>query len=54
MRNMFTPSLDKDYSILGKADSIKSLSNGQYFKYMLDAQERRHWGGIWKAPIEYS
>ncbi|XP_057304821.1 uncharacterized protein LOC130641845 isoform X1 [Hydractinia symbiolongicarpus] len=48
------PSLHDDFSILDKADTIKALSNGEEFKYMIDAQQRRHWGGIWKAPIKYS
>lgn len=53
-RNTNYPSLLKDYSILAKANDIKSLSKSDKFKYMLDARSRRRWGGIWSAPIEYS
>ena len=48
------PSLDENYSILKQGNDIKALSNGKTFKYMVDAAERKHFGGIWEAPIEYS
>jgi len=53
-RNQFHPALNKDYSILDLADSIKSLSNNGSFQYMMDANSRRHWGGIFQAPSSYS
>eukprot|EP00111_Clytia_hemisphaerica_P010409 TCONS_00030414-protein len=53
-RNINRPSLYNDYSILNRANKMKSLSKNSTFKYMLDAKLRRHWGGIWTAPIEYS
>ena len=52
-RNQFRPALHEDYSILDLADSIKSLSNNDSFQYMLDANSRRHWGGIFQAPSDY-
>jgi len=42
-----------NYSILSQANSIKKLSDGKKFKYMLDARQRHHWGGIYEAPIDY-
>ncbi|KAJ7386461.1 metalloendopeptidase [Desmophyllum pertusum] len=53
-RNEFYPRLNEDYSILGLADSIKNLNNNGTFQYMLDANSRRHWGGIFEAPTSYS
>ena len=53
-RNANFPSLTKDFSILEQANTIKSHSKNKTFKYMLDAKVRRDWGGIWRAPIEYS
>ena len=52
-RNMLRPSLVNDYSILGLADQIKSLSRGRTFRYKLEANRRGHWGGVWEAPISY-
>ena len=52
--NKDKPSLDENYSILKQGNDIKALSNGKTFKYMVDAAERKHFGGIWEAPIEYS
>ncbi|XP_066014989.1 uncharacterized protein [Pocillopora verrucosa] len=53
-RNVLHPGLNRDYSILDLADSIKSLNNNGTFQYMLDAHSRRHWGGIFEAPTSYS
>uniref|UniRef100_A0A7M6DPA1 Uncharacterized protein n=1 Tax=Clytia hemisphaerica TaxID=252671 RepID=A0A7M6DPA1_9CNID len=53
-RNINHPGLHIDYSILGRANQMKSLSKNNTFKYMLDAKRRGHWGGIWSAPIGYS
>ena len=52
--NKDKPSLDENYSILKQGNDIKALSNGKTFKYMVDAAERKHFGRIWEAPIEYS
>lgn len=38
-RNRFKPSLKNDYSILYKANDIKSTSVGATFEYRLEAQE---------------
>lgn len=54
IRNQLIPALHKDYSILKLADSIKNLSNNGSFQYMMDANSRRHWGGIFQAPSSYS
>jgi len=53
-RNEDLPSIHDDYSILDIADSIKSMSNNDTFKYKLDAHKFNHWGGIFEAPIEYT
>lgn len=53
LKNPTRPSLTRDYSILGYADQIKALSGGKTFKYRLEAYKRRHWGGVWTAPIKY-
>ncbi|XP_047127009.1 uncharacterized protein LOC101234350 [Hydra vulgaris] len=53
-RNSESPSLFDNFSILNKANTIKHLSNKKTFKYMIDAQERRRWGGIWESQKEYS
>ena len=47
-------SLDEsdNYSILRYADALKSSSSG--FQYMIDANERGRWGGIWTANQNYS
>lgn len=52
-RNVLHPGLNRDYSILDLADSIKSVNNNGTFQYMLDAHSRRHWGGIFEAPTSY-
>ena len=52
-RNRLHPALHTDYSILDLGDTIKSLSNGETFQYMMDANQRRHWGGIFEAPMSY-
>lgn len=53
IRNELYPGLNRDYSILELADSIKTLNNNGTFQYMLDANSRRHWGGIFEAPTSY-
>jgi len=52
-RNKDKPSLTDNYSILSQANTIKQLSNGKTFKYMLDANQRHRWGGTYQAPIDY-
>jgi hypothetical protein len=47
-----TPSLDSNYSIVDWADYIKKSSSG--FQYMMEANERNRWGGIWTANGNYS
>ena len=41
-----------NYSIIGWADYIKRSESG--FEYMIDATNRREYGGIWTAPENYS
>jgi len=41
-----------NYSIIAWADYLKSSPSG--FQYMLDANTRRHYGGIWQANEAYS
>lgn len=54
LKNPTRPLLSRDYSILEYADQIKALSGAKRFKYRLEANERRHWGGVWTAPMRYS
>jgi uncharacterized repeat protein (TIGR01451 family) len=44
-RNTGSPSISANYSIVGWADYIKKSATG--FQYMLDAQSRGSYGGIW-------
>ena len=54
-RNIDTPSVTDNYSMLRWADNIKNtLSNAPIFEYRLEAKEPGHWGGIWTAPRSYS
>ena len=53
LKNPTRPLLSRDYSILEYADQIKALSGAKRFKYRLEANERRHWGGVWTAPMRY-
>jgi len=53
IRNELYPGLNRDYSILDLADNIKALNNNGTFQYMMDANSRRHWGGIFEAPTSY-
>ena len=41
-----------NYSIIGWADYIKISESG--FEYMIDATNRREYGGIWTANGNYS
>lgn len=52
LRNEPTPSLVANYSIVQWADYIKKANIG--FQYMMEANERNRWGGIWTANEAYS
>ncbi|XP_027057790.1 uncharacterized protein LOC113684595, partial [Pocillopora damicornis] len=56
LRNANYPKLTDDFSILQYADSIKNNKDvtGTTFEYRLEAQSRGRWGGIWKAPRDYT
>ena len=47
--NADSPSITSDYSILQYANSMKN-TDADTFEYMIDANERGNWGGIWSAP----
>jgi prepilin-type N-terminal cleavage/methylation domain-containing protein len=47
--NTSSPSLTTQYSILDKADLIKTNLNGK-LNYRLDAVSLGRWGGVWEAP----
>ena len=49
---MNSPSINSNYSIIGWADYLKRSSSG--FQYMIDANQRRSYGGIWTANGAYS
>ncbi|MFM2286803.1 MAG: hypothetical protein RLZZ543_2300 [Bacteroidota bacterium] len=50
--NVLSPSITDNYSIIGWADYLKKSSSG--FQYMIDANTRRSYGGIWTANGNYS
>jgi hypothetical protein len=52
LRNTTSPSVNSNYSIISWADYIKKSASG--FQYMLDAQSRGRYGGIWTANAAYS
>jgi hypothetical protein len=52
LRNENSPSINSNYSIIAWADYIKKSGTG--FQYMIDAQSRRSYGGIWTANDNYS
>lgn len=52
LRNSNTPSLTSNYSIVQWADYIKKSASG--FQYMMEANGRNRWGGIWTANQAYS
>jgi len=47
--NSNSPSISALYSILNKADSIKTNITGN-LQYRIDAQSIGRWGGVWRAP----
>lgn len=55
-RNTKQPTLNGDFSILNKADDIKKtlMAEGDWFEYRIEANERGRWGGIWRAPRDYT
>ncbi|KAF0311454.1 hypothetical protein FJT64_017711 [Amphibalanus amphitrite] len=56
-RNVYSPSLSDDYSILRYADTIRDLSTSDRFAYRIESQAekgRQRWGGVWFAPKHYS
>lgn len=48
--NSVQPSITSQYSILNKADSIKSNIGGK-LRYRIDATSAGLWGGVWEAPF---
>ena len=52
LRNETSPSNNADYSIIAWADYIKRSNTG--FQYMMDANTRGSYGGIWTANQPYS
>nr|XP_006821829.1 PREDICTED: uncharacterized protein LOC102808840 isoform X2 [Saccoglossus kowalevskii] len=52
--NPTVPSISSDYSILGVADSIVSTSDGNNFRYRIEAGAPGQDGGIWEAPLTTS
>ena len=50
--NQLNPSINSNYSIIQWADYIKKSPSG--FQYMLDANTRGSFGGIWTANQSYS
>lgn len=52
LRNQAIPSLTANYSIVQWADYIKKANVG--FQYMMEANDRNRWGGIWTANEAYS
>ena len=52
LRNETSPSNNADYSILAWADYIKRINTG--FQYMMDANTRGSYGGIWTVNQPYS
>lgn len=50
--NTGSASITTNYSIIGYADALKRSSSG--FQYMIDAQTRGSWCGIWTANGTYS
>jgi len=47
--NSGSPSISQPYSILDKADSIKTNFSGK-LRYRIDAVSFGRWGGVWEAP----
>ena len=52
LRNQNNPNNNGNYSIIGWADYIKKSSTG--FQYMMDANTRGNYGGIWTVNQPYS
>jgi hypothetical protein len=52
LRNEASPSLSTNYSIVQYGDYIKKSTSG--FQYMMEANARNRWGGIWTANDAYT
>jgi len=52
LRDPTLPSLTTNYSIVQYGDYIKKSSSG--FQYMIEADARNRWGGIWTANEAYT
>jgi sugar lactone lactonase YvrE len=52
LRNQTNPTNDGNYSIIAWADYIRKANTG--FQYMMDANTRRSYGGIWTVNQPYS
>lgn len=52
LKNENSPAINSTYSIVGWADFIKRSASG--FQYMLEANSRGSYGGIWTANSSYS
>ena len=47
-----SPSMQSDFSILGRANGITSIMDDEY-EYRLEAGEQGQFGGIWRVPPSY-
>jgi hypothetical protein len=52
LRNEASPSLSTNYSIVQYGDYIKKSTTG--FQYMIEANARNSWGGIWTVNDAYT
>jgi len=52
LRNEASPSLSTNYSIVQYGDYIKKSATG--FQYMIEANARNSWGGIWTVNDSYT
>jgi hypothetical protein len=52
LRNEASPSLSTNYSIVQYGDYIKKSATG--FQYMIEANARNSWGGIWTVNDAYT
>ena len=51
-RSSDSPALNQDFSILGIADRIKSIVDGD-FEIRLEGGSSQQYGGIWRLPSTY-
>jgi hypothetical protein len=52
-RNVDSPSITDNYSILGEADGMKDPA-ATNLMYRIEAQAFGSWGGVWSAPADYT